>query len=78
MITNGKKPLIRFAGFTDDWEQRKLNELGRIETGNTPPTSVSKFYNEGGLPQITPTDIITNLTIRSEKHYLKKEKKLQE
>ena len=28
-----KKPNIRFAGFEDDWEQRKLGELGEILTG---------------------------------------------
>ncbi|MCR4634816.1 MAG: restriction endonuclease subunit S [Butyrivibrio sp.] len=27
-----KKPEIRFAGFTDDWEQRKLGDLGTIQT----------------------------------------------
>jgi type I restriction enzyme, S subunit len=23
-----KKPALRFKGFTDDWEQRKLGDLG--------------------------------------------------
>ena len=27
MAENNKKPAIRFAEFTDAWEQRKLNEL---------------------------------------------------
>ena len=27
MSNNCKKPAIRFQGFTDDWEQRKLGEL---------------------------------------------------
>ena len=27
-----KKPEIRFEGFTDDWEQRKLEELGTVQT----------------------------------------------
>ncbi|MCI7148387.1 restriction endonuclease subunit S, partial [bacterium] len=25
-----KKPQIRFAGFTDDWEQRKLGDVGSV------------------------------------------------
>ena len=30
---NGEKvPEIRFSGFTDDWEQRKLGELGTVQT----------------------------------------------
>lgn len=28
-----KKPEIRFAGFTDDWEQRKVSELFRVTRG---------------------------------------------
>ena len=52
-----KKPEIRFAGFTDDWEQRKLSELGEIMTGSTPSTSKSEYYSEDGIPWVTPTDI---------------------
>ena len=34
---NGKKiPEIRFAGFTDDWEQRKLGEFVQIISGESP------------------------------------------
>lgn len=55
---NGKRvPEIRFAGFTDDWEQRKLGELGEIMTGSTPSTSNSEYYSEDGIPWVTPTDI---------------------
>ena len=52
-----KKPEIRFEGFTDDWEQRKLGELGEIMTGSTPSTSNSEYYSEDGIPWVTPTDI---------------------
>lgn len=31
-----KKPQIRFAGFTDDWEQRKLGDMCRITMGQSP------------------------------------------
>ena len=27
MQDNGKKPALRFKGFTDPWEQRKLGEI---------------------------------------------------
>ena len=36
---DAKKPEIRFAGFTDDWEQRKLGESVSITSGEAP----SKF-----------------------------------
>ena len=67
MAENSKKPRIRFKGFTEAWEQRKLSELGKIETGNTPPTSTSENYSESGLPWITPTDIISNITTKTER-----------
>lgn len=51
------KPKRRFAGFTDDWEERKLGELGEIMTGSTPSTSNSEYYSEDGIPWVTPTDI---------------------
>ena len=56
-----------FCAFCHSWEQRKLNELGKIETGNTPSTSISKYYCEEGLPWITPTDITSNLTTKTER-----------
>lgn len=43
---NGKKiPEIRFAGFTDDWEQRKFGELVVIERGGS-PRPIDKFITE--------------------------------
>ncbi|MDB7636057.1 restriction endonuclease subunit S [Lactococcus garvieae] len=55
---NGAKvPELRFAGFADDWEERKLKELGDIQTGNTPPTSDSDNYSLDGVLWVTPTDI---------------------
>ena len=55
---NGAKvPELRFAGFADDWEERKLKELGEIQTGNTPPTSDSDNYSLDGVLWVTPTDI---------------------
>ena len=51
------RPEIRFKGYTDEWEQRKLGELGEIMTGSTPSTSKSEYYSEEGIPWVTPTDI---------------------
>ena len=33
MQDNEKKPALRFKGFTDPWEQRKLGELGTLKNG---------------------------------------------
>ena len=32
-MNNRKTPRIRFKGFTDDWEQRKLGEIGKARSG---------------------------------------------
>ena len=66
--SNGEvTPKIRFAGFTEAWEQRKLSSLGKIETGNTPSTSISEYYNDDGLLWVTPTDIKSNITLDTDK-----------
>ena len=47
---NGSKvPEIRFTGFTDDWEQRKLGEICQVTMGQSPDGST---YSE------TPSDYI--------------------
>ncbi|MCI9508719.1 MAG: restriction endonuclease subunit S [Angelakisella sp.] len=60
-------PEIRFAGFTDAWEQRELGELGTITTGSTPSTSISDYYSDDGIVWVTPTDISENITWDSTK-----------
>ena len=52
------KPAIRFRGFTDPWEQRKLFELAeKAYGGGTPTTSNEAFWN-GNIPWIQSSDII--------------------
>lgn len=42
----GKAPVLRFKGFTDDWEQRKLGEVSDIVRGSSPrPISDSKWFD---------------------------------
>lgn len=68
---NGSKfPQLRFAGFADAWEQRKLGELGKIYTGNTPKTSDLDNWtdNKEGHIWITPTDIDKLIMSDSDRH----------
>ena len=53
-----KVPEIRFDGFTDDWEQRKLVEIA-TETygGGTPKTSNEEFW-KGDIPWIQSSDLM--------------------
>ena len=55
------KPKIRFKGFTDDWEQRKLKDIGEILTGSTPSTSHEEYYSSDGMLWVIPTDINSNI-----------------
>ena len=53
-------PEIRFAGFTGDWERRKLGEVAEnTYGGGTPQTSVDSFWN-GEIPWIQSQNIIEN------------------
>ena len=49
-------PEIRFAGFTDAWEQRKLGEIADIIGGGTPSTSVPEYWN-GDIDWYAPAEI---------------------
>lgn len=45
MSNNNKTPAIRFKGFTDTWEQRKLGEVADIVGGGTPSTSNDDYWD---------------------------------
>ena len=65
---NGEKvPELRFAGFADDWEQRKLGELSNIVGGGTPSTSNSEYW-DGDIDWYAPAEI-------GEQRYVSKSKK---
>ena len=58
------------------WEQRKLEKLGKIETGNTPATSNLEYYSDTGLLWITPTDMTSNITTKTVKYLSDKGEKV--
>lgn len=49
-------PEIRFTGFTDAWEQRKLGEIANIVGGGTPSTSISEYWN-GDIDWYAPAEM---------------------
>ena len=49
-----KVPKLRFKGFTDDWEQRKLGELAEIKDSARIPNAE---WSESGVPYIRASDI---------------------
>ena len=50
---NKKTPKVRFPGFTDDWEQRKLGDISEIKTGPFGSTLHADDYVSDGIPIIT-------------------------
>ena len=52
-----KAPVMRFQGFTDDWEQRELGELAtKIGSGKT-PRGGSSVYTQSGIPLLRSQNI---------------------
>ena len=51
-----KTPRIRFKGFTDDWEQRKLADVAEIIGGGTPSTSNPDYW-DGDIDWYAPAEI---------------------
>ena len=62
-----KVPELRFKGFTDDWEERKLGELSNIVGGGTPSTSNPEYW-DGDIDWYAPAEI-------GEQSYVSKSKK---
>ena len=54
-------PKIRFKGFSDDWEQRKLGEITESYSGGT-PTAGKKEYYDGDIPFIRSGEINSEKT----------------
>lgn len=52
------KPLLRFKGFNDAWEQRKLGEIAGKTYGGGTPSTVNEAYWQGEIPWIQSSDIV--------------------
>jgi len=57
-MNNMKKPQIRFKGFTDDWEQRKVSDLAEKTNGGGTPTTSNEAYWNGDIPWIQSSDVV--------------------
>ena len=65
------KPEVHYKNFSDAWEQRKLGEIGKVFTGNTPSTKNTENWTTDksiGHVWITPTDINNNIMFDSERY----------
>ncbi|EMF0259410.1 restriction endonuclease subunit S [Enterococcus hirae] len=77
-MSKDKQPEIRFPGFTEDWEQRKLGEVVKINgrigfRGYTQADIIRK--EDGGILAFSPTNIINNkLDFNVKNTYITKDK----
>ena len=51
-------PEIRFKGFTDAWEQRKVSELAEKTYGGGTPLTLNEAYWDGDIPWIQSSDVV--------------------
>ena len=54
---NQQIPAIRFKGFTDSWEQRKLGEHSQILAGGTTKTQIREYWEPKEIPWMSSGEI---------------------
>lgn len=59
------KPIIRFKGYQDDWEQRKLSDCAGFRRGSFPqPYGNKDWYDgEGAMPFVQVADVSDNMKL---------------
>ena len=57
-------PKLRFPGFTEDWEQRKLDDIAKIKTGGGTPKTANSEYWSGNIPWIQSSDLVEGDIVR--------------
>lgn len=62
------KPKIRFKGFTDDWEQRKLSDYATFRRGSFPqPYGKAEWYDGlGSMPFVQVADVGNDMKLVNE------------
>ena len=55
------KPIIRFKGYQDDWEQRKVCNITTSYSGGTPKSGSTEYY-DGDIPFIRSGEIYSDKT----------------
>ena len=70
MQDNEKKPALRFKGFTDPWEQRKLREICDFITKGATPTTYGFSWQPDGVPFFRNDSIKDNVFVFGEFSYI--------
>ena len=59
-----KTPQVRFKGFTDTWEQRKLGDVADIVGGGTPSTENPEYW-DGDIDWYAPAEIADQIYVKT-------------
>ncbi|BAQ57200.1 restriction modification system DNA specificity domain protein [Lactobacillus acetotolerans] len=70
-MSKRKTPILRFKGFNNAWEQRKLGDIAKIVGGGTPSTKNSQYWN-GNINWYSPTEIGKNAFVNESKKKITK------
>ena len=57
-----KVPRVRFAGFSGDWEEKKVGDVSDSYSGGTPSVDNRNYYNNGNIPFIRSGEISKDKT----------------
>ena len=60
----GNTPNIRFKGFTDYWEQRKLGDVADLVGGGTPSTQNPEYW-DGDIDWYAPAEIADQIYVKT-------------
>ena len=65
MTKKSSTPAIRFKGFTDTWEQRKLGDVANYRRGSFPqPYGKSEWYDgDGAMPFVQVADVSDEMNL---------------
>ena len=60
-------PQVRFKGYANAWEQRKLGEVADISSGGTPSRDMCSYWN-GDIPWATTAEVNYSLILETAEH----------
>jgi len=72
MTKNNLKPALRFKGFTEAWEQRKLGDIADIVGGATPNTAINSYW-DGDIDWYAPAEISDQIYVNASQKKITKE-----
>lgn len=64
--------MLTMSSMMEDWVECKLQDIGEISTGNTPPKKIAEFYSSRDIPFYKPTDLDAGINVCESNDFLSK------